>query len=393
MIDEDFFTNPYPVYERMRAEVEPFQVHHQQGEYERDFVLFSRYADAKAIFAERHAISKDQGVIRPEGELPRLVDMHMLHKDGEDHQRLRKLVAGFFTPAAMAGMQAKVSQIVASTLDACGGREQVDLVADFAEPIPLRVIGEVMGVPEADLPKVRAWTLTLSGGFDSFLVAEQDPEQLKTCAEVFFGYLNGLLEEASRSRENSVMAQLASARSAGVISAGEALGSAMFLLVAGHETTVSLIGTGLWLLLTHPDQLALLREEPGLMDSAVEEILRLESPLQRTTFRVATQAFTVGDYRLEPGQQFGVIVGAANRDENAFADADRFLIARRANRHVAFGGGLHDCLGKHLARLEARMALGMILDRYPRLRLLSDKPQWRCNSFFRSLESLPASLG
>ncbi|MCK9469742.1 MAG: cytochrome P450, partial [Porticoccaceae bacterium] len=135
------------------------------------------------------------------------------------------------------------------------------------------------------------------------------------------------------------------------------------------------------------------QENPELIDKAVEEILRYESPEQRTSFRIATQSLRVGDYCLEPGQQFGVIIGAANRDEAEFPNADRFDIQRSPNRHLAFGGGLHDCLGKHLARLEARVALGMMINRYPRLQLLSDKPDWRRNSFFRGLKSLPARLG
>ena len=393
MIEAGFFDDPYPVYERLRASPDPLRVEHRQGAYQREFVLFSRYADARAVFSNGESISKDQSVIRPVGELPTPIDLHMLHRDGEDHLRLRRLVSGYFSPAALVGLEATTREVVAAALDSLRYREDVDLVADFAEPIPLEVIARVLGVPFADLPKIRAWTLTLADGFDSFVAVDRDPHLLKTCAEEFFAYLTSLLDDGRYQGEMSLIAHLVSARASGAISAGEALGMTMFLLVAGHETTVSLIGSGLLLLLTHRNQLALLRQDPRLIGSAVEEILRYESPLQRTTFRVATQPLTIGDYQLEPGQQFGVIMGAANRDEAEFPNADRFDIQRSPNRHLAFGGGLHDCLGKHLARLEARIALGMMINRYPRLQLLSDKPDWRRNSFFRGLKSLPARLG
>jgi len=393
MMDADFFDDPYPVYERLRADPEPLRVEHRQGSYQRDFILFSRYADARKVFAERNAISKDSGANRPVGEPPTPLDMHMLHRDGEEHQRLRRLVAGYFSPSAMRGLTAITMEVVGAALDSMREWDRVDLVKDFAEPIPLRIIASVMGVPVADLPRVRAWTLTLSAGFDSFVSVEQDPRLLTACAEEFFSYLNTLIDSDHRQGRKTLIAHLASARASGTISAGEAVGMAMFLLVAGHETTVSLIGSGLWLLLSHPDQLALLRQDPRLIDSAVEEILRYESPLQRTTFRVATTPMTLGSYRLEAGQQFGVIMGAANRDESEFPAANRFDIQRSPNRHLAFGGGLHDCLGKHLARLEAKMALGMIFSRYPRLELLSDRPVWRRNSFFRGLQRLPVQLG
>lgn len=392
MTDTSIFDNPYLFYERLRANPEPWRVVHSQGRYQRDFILFCRYAEARAIFMQGDSVSKEIRTIRPAGTATPF-DLHLLHRDGQDHLRLRRLVAGYFSRSTMSELVATVEEIVGGVLDKLSGREQVDLVADFAEPVPLLVMARVLGVPDTDLPQIRAWALMLADEFDSLRVTEHDPRQLEANAKAFLDYAGSLVAPERRTTAKGLMAGLISACDEGLISAAEAQGMVMFLLFAGHETTINLLGNGLWLLLTHPDQLALLQENPELIDKAVEEILRYESPEQRTSFRIATQSLRVGDYCLEPGQQFGVIIGAANRDEAEFPNADRFDIQRSPNRHLAFGGGLHDCLGKHLARLEARVALGMMINRYPRLQLLSDKPDWRRNSFFRGLKSLPARLG
>lgn len=390
MFDADFFQDPYPYYSALRSNQEPLRVVHNEGSYQRDFLLFSSYSDANTIFSQGHAVSKEIRAVRPADAVTPF-DLHMLHRDEPDHLRLRRLVADYFSPSSMRRFEATVAAVAEEILQSFDGQEQVDLIADFAEPMPLLVMAKLLGLPASDLPRIRAWTLIIAEGFDSFVVAKQDPGLLRNTLAEFLDYAGAVLkrQQYENAREG-LIAHLINAGAADKISDEELLGMMVFLLFAGHETTINLIGNGLWLLLDHPEQLALLRANPALTRGAVEEILRFESPEQRTSFRIATQPLQLGGYRLEPGQQFGVIIGAANRDEAEFPSPDRFIISRSPNRHLAFGAGMHNCLGKHLARLEARIALDMIFGRYPLLELVQEYPQWRKNSFFRGLETLPA---
>ena len=192
--------------------------------------------------------------------------------------------------------------------------------------------------------------------------------------------------------DDSMLSHLIDAHKQGAITLKELSGMVSFLLLAGHETTINLISSGLWLLLKHPEQSQLLRSRGDLLPSAVEEILRFESPAQRSTFRIATDPVEIGGFLVEPGQQISVIIGAANRDEAEFHNPGVFDIRRTPNRHLAFGQGVHSCLGKGLARAEARIAIGKIIEHLPSLRLVESTPLWRKNSFFRGLASLPVSL-
>lgn len=386
-----FFQDPHPFYARIRASGEPFWLPHRQPTTSPGLWLFSRYADALTVFREISAISKDIRRIRPQG-FESIFDFHMLHRDGEDHLRLRRLVADYFSGSAMTRLESRVGQIAEELIGHFDRSRPLDLMAEFAELLPLRVICELLGVPEQDIPQIRAWGLLMGDGFDSVSADELRLTNQKQALTTFLAYVERLLEQKAADPDAGLLSVLAKAQAEGNIGREEVLAMAGFLLFAGHETTINLIGNGLWLLLSHPEQWARLQAVPQLLPNAVEEVLRFESPEQRTSFRIVVEPVDLAGIRFEPGQQVGVIIGAVNRDPAEFPDPDRFDITRSPNRHLAFGLGIHQCLGKQMARMEARVALGKILDLCPGLRLLEGPARWRRNSFFRGLHALPALL-
>jgi pimeloyl-[acyl-carrier protein] synthase len=315
------------------------------------------------------------------------LDKFMLHRDGPDHLRLRRLVAGYFTTRAVDGLREQVTTVVQNLLAPLQRQTEFDFVAGLAEPLPLRVIAALVGIPEEDIPRIRQWSLALGDGFDSLLSHPEVRQRQKQAVAEFLAYVETRVEASKARPDQSLLGFLVQA-------CGESLdheelaGMLVFLLFAGNETTISLLGNTMWLLLSHPEQWAQLRQHPGLIPGAVEEALRCESPQQRTSFRLAQDAVVINGHRLEAGQQFGAIIGSANRDPLVFERADAFDISRSPNRHLAFGTGVHNCLGKTLARMEAHVALEVLLQSMPDLVLQEARPHWRRNSFFRGQEKL-----
>lgn len=386
-----FFQNPYPFYARIRASGQPLWLPHQQSATSRGVWLFSRYAEALAIFKQRQSVSKAVSSVRPDGK-GTAFDLHMLHRDDPDHRRLRRLVADQFSPAALATRESRIATVAEELACALPRGGQVDLVADFAEPLSLRTIGDMMDVPRSDLGKVRAWCLTFGYGFDSVISNAEILARQQEALGAFLDYVRRLVARQAGASAPGLLSHLVAAERNGALSPEELTGMVAFLLFAGHETTISLIASALWLLLSHPEQWQRLKQNPALLPDAVEEVLRYESPDQRSSFRVARDVLEIGGFKLEAGQQLGVLIGSANRDEAEFPDPDRFDITRSPNRHLAFGIGPYQCLGKRLARMEARIAIGMIIECCPDIRLIDAAPAWRRNSFFRALETLPATL-
>ena len=384
---DDWFENPYPHYARLRASGHPMWLPHNENYSSEGVWLFSRYEDALAIFRQTDAITKDVRSRRLEVERTPF-DIHMLNRDGADHARLRRLVSHFFSVQYVNQLEpvinAKADALVSKMLE----KGAVDLVADFAEPLPLQVIAHLMGIPSDDVPQVRKWSKVLSSGADSVLVNTSLRQQRNQALSDFVAYIERMTVLRSPGSSGDMITYLRQATLEGKLTQEEMVGSIAFLLFAGHETTVSLIANGLWLLLTHPEQWALIQRRPKLLPSAVEEILRFESPTQRSTYRFATQPLEISGFCVAPGQQIAAIIGSANRDNTVFQNPDVFDITRSPNRHLAFGLGIHNCQGKTLARLEARVALQKLLSLDVPIRLLSDGPCWRRNSFFRGIEGL-----
>lgn len=390
-LDIDWYNDPYPGYKRLRQSGLPLWLPHDENYGGEGVWLFSHYHEAQLILKQTKSITKYVRHKRIESEHSPF-DIHMLNRDGADHSRLRQLVTGFFSTSSMRELKPIVERQSLRLLKSMTEKSEGDFIRDFAEPLPLYTLAELMGIPQVDLPRIRKWSLTLSEGADSLLVDDKLKASRKATISELVEYTQWLVNHKEKNPDKDMISYLAKAQKENRLSPEETLGMVSFLLFAGHETTVSLLGSMMWLLLSHPEQWSLLNRDPKLLKSAVEETLRYESPTQRSTYRFATESITISDFTIEPGQQLAVILGSANRDEKIFNEPDRFDVTRRPNPHIAFGIGSHICLGKPLALLEAEVALREILKGKIQLHLQDQKPNWKRNSFFRGLNTLDVTI-
>jgi hypothetical protein len=383
-LQPEVIEDPYPVYQRLRAE-DPVHLS-PIGTW-----VLSRYDDAAMILHDpRFGRRGFQQVL--EARFGRHgLGSSMLFQDPPDHTRLRTLVSKGFTPRVVEGMRPKIQQIVDRLLDeAAGGR--MDLMEQLAYPLPVIVICEMVGVPAEDRDRFRDWSYAIARSLDA--IAFPDPElvaRANAASDALGAYFRELVaERRSRPRADLLSALIAAEEAGDRLTTEELFATGILLFIAGHETTVNLIGNGTLALLRHPDQLALLRERPELIQSAVEELLRYDAPVQRTG-RLVYEDVPIDDKVIPKGSIAVGLIGSANRDPAHFAEPDRLDITRADNRHLAFGWGIHFCLGAPLARLEGQLAIGTLLRRYPRLALATDRLQWRETSTLRGLKMLPVS--
>ena len=318
----------------------------------------------------------------------------LLFMDPPDHTRLRGLVARAFTPRRIEDLRLAAQAIAAELIDAMTGRTgPVDLIQSFAYPLPVRVICALLGVPPEEEATFTAWSRGVARSVDPSVL--RTPEIDAAIVEARQGlstYLGDLLAERRRAPGDDLLSALAAVDVEGNrISAREVVALAQLLLVAGHETTVNLIGNGVLALLRAPEQLALLRQSPALVGPAIDELLRFDGPVQITQ-RVVLEDMDVVGCLVKAGDEIMLVLGAANRDPAAFADPHRLDVTRDARRHVAFGGGIHHCLGAALARMEGQIALSALLDRFERIEL-AGTPTRRPTFTLRGLEQLPVTLG
>ncbi|MEC0244383.1 cytochrome P450 [Paenibacillus chitinolyticus] len=311
---------------------------------------------------------------------------NMLSVDPPDHTRLRRLASKAFTPQMIEGLRPRIQQIADELLDTVQERGRMDLVADFAYPLPINVISEILGIPVADRSLFRGWTQKL-------LQASVDPSQgsaVEEALEEFIGYIRTLLDAKRRNPGTDVTSGLVQAYEQGdKLSENELLSTIWLLIIAGHETTVNLIGNGTLALLRHPGQMRLLRETPSLLPGAVEEMLRMEGPIVIAS-RFAGEDIAMHGKVIRQGEIVLLSLAAANVDPQKFSDADTLDITREENEHLAFGKGIHHCLGAPLARLEGQIAFGTLLRRLPDLRLAVEPERLVYNyGKLRSLTSLP----
>ena len=317
----------------------------------------------------------------------------LLFMDPPDHTRLRNLVARAFTPRRIEGLRAATAAITAELLDAMpADGTPVDLIPAFAYPLPVRVICRLLGIPEADEAVFTGWSHGIARSLDpSVLRSPAIDATIDQARSELRAYLSALLEFRRKSPGDDLLSGLAAVDADGDrISSGEVLSLAVLLLVAGHETTVNLIGNGMLALLRAPDQLALLRRSPELVGGAVDELLRFDGPVQITQ-RIATEDMEVVGCQVRRGDEILLVLGAANRDAAVFAEPGRLDVTRDARRHVGFGGGIHHCLGAVLARMEAQIAVAALLERFGRIEL-AGAPVRRPTFTLRGLESLPIAL-
>ncbi len=382
----EFLADPYPMYHRLRAE-EP--VHHSPL----GFWVLTRYVDVVAALRDpRLAKEAIAGFIaaRFGAPIPQM-GLSMLDRDPPDHTRLRALVSKAFTPRVVETLRPHIQQIVDGLVDAAEGRGAMDLIEHFAYPLPVIVICEMLGVPVEDHERFKGWGLDIARGLDAILLPPDSDVGRRAVAgrRALAEYFRDLIAERRAAPRADMLSALIAAEEAGdKLSEDELLATCILLLVAGHETTVNLIGNGTLALLRHPDQLRRLRDNPGLIGTAVEELLRYDGPVQRTA-RIPSEDITIGGHTIPKGEMVMPFIGAADRDPAQFPEPDRLDITRADNRHIAFGWGIHFCLGAPLARVEGQIAINTLLQRLPKLALDTDTPEFRQSLTLRGLRTLP----
>jgi cytochrome P450 len=328
--------------------------------------------------------------MRPMLEPPiRALTRQMLFMDPPDHTRLRGLVAKAFTPRVVEGLRPAIKQIAGELLDKAVEKGQLELIRDYAFPLPAIVIATMLGVPPEDRDQLNAWSESFGALLDGSRLTMEDAFLALHGVSEFIAYFRQIIRQRrSAPRDDLLQAMINAEEQGDALSEEELLGNCVLLMAAGHGTTMHLIGNGTLALLRNPSQLQRLREEPTLMPSAVAELLRYDSPVQMTS-RKAKEDMRIGDKHISEGQEVIMCTGAANHDPAQFSDPDRLRLDRPENRHLSFGLGIHFCLGAPLARLEAEIAFATLLHRFPTLRLASEDIEREGGMVFRGLKRLP----
>ncbi len=387
----EFRRDPYPFYRRLR-EADP--VHWNPP----GIWVLTRHADAVAMLrstrmsvdfrnSDLYEMFRQMQGIDPEAERP----PSMLFRDPPDHTRLRSLVTKAFTAKRIEDLKPRMQVIVDDLLDAALDRGEMDVVADLAYPLPVTVICEMLGVPEEDHHRFHRWSADLVSTLDPMTGPEVMARAMQA-AVAFDAYFSELIAQRRTERRDDLLtALIAAEEEGGRLSEDELLIQLELLLVAGHETTVNLISNGTLALLQHPSEMRRLRDDPTLIKTGVEELLRYYPPVQLTG-RIPLEDMRIGDVQILRGQQVLALIGAANRDPEAFDEPDRLDLSREPNRHVAFGGGIHHCLGAALARAEGQVAIGSLIRRAATIEPLSDEPVWKETITLRGLAELPVRV-
>lgn len=378
-----FFHDPYPFYERLR-EVHPIY----QGtflKYRGWFV--SGYEEAVTILKDTRFQNRPTLPIttRKYETLKNIQNDMLLFKNKDDHKRMRLLVNRIFTPQMVEGLRSNIEHTAAGLLESIQRKNEMDVIADFAFPLASLIIAKMVGIPIEERQQFRDWSFQLIQTIDftrSCKSLNDGNELIKKLST----YFQGLIEKRKEQPENDLISHLIKERGE-EISEKEVLATCILLMIAGHETTVNLIGNSVYSLLKNPEQLRLLKEHPSLMEQAVEEFLRYESPTQMIA-RVASEDIGIRDKTIQKGDQVYILLGAANRDPKQFATPHKLDITREHNPHLAFGYGSHFCLGASLARIEAQIALSSFLEKIDNPQLASTAPSWRKLIGFRSLNEL-----
>jgi cytochrome P450 PksS len=383
-----FRSNPHPFYARLRRESPVIQVVLPDGQ---NAWLITRYEDALSAFKDKR-ISKDKlnsGQKQP--WVPAFfkpLDRNMLDLDDPDHARLRGLVHKAFTPRLIEALRATIENLSEELMLAAKARGRMDLIADLALPLPVAVISQMLGVPRNERHKFHHWSNTIVAAQSSkFGALKAIPSAI-----AFLRYIRKLIRLRRDHMLDDMTSALIQAEEAGDrLSEDEMVAMIFLLLIAGHETTVNLIGNGVLALLTHADQMAQLRGDLSLMPSAIEELLRFDGPLEMATERFTLQPIEVGGVTIPSGAMVYAVIASANRDEQQFERADQLDITRANNRHLSFGLGMHYCLGAPLARLEADIAITALLRHMPQLRLacFSAQIRWKAGLILRGVQALP----
>ena len=386
-----FIADPYPALAELRA-AGPIHFHEPTRLW-----LVTRHADVNALLRDRRfgrtylhvASHADLGrAPEPAWQNPfwDVVRDGMLDREPPDHTRLRSLVSKAFTPRTVENLRGHIQRIVDALLDRALASAEFDLLADFAEPLPVAVIAELLGIPESDRAPLRPWSADMCLMYE-LNAPEESARRAVKASEEFAAYLRGLLRERRSHPGDDLLSTLAQVAEAGdKLTEDEVIGTAVLLLNAGHEASVNGAGNGWWALFRNPDQLAWLRADPSRVPRAVEELLRYDTPLPLFE-RWVLEDCEVCEVRLPRGAELGLLFASANRDPAAFTNPDALDLARDPNPHLSFGAGIHFCLGAPLARLELQIAFATLLRRAPALQMAAE-PDWKPTFVLRGLREL-----
>ena len=393
-----FADDPYTAYAALRALDQPYYF------APIDTWLLTRVADVERVALDKSMVRSTETLLTTEErreqqrqrnwhDMPnheRFVQVNLLETEGETHDRLRKVVFREFTPAMISRQREATQAYVDRLLGKLGDEREIDFVQEFASHVPGLIIGHILGVPDADAPKLRHWSEEIVRFYD---VGRDDDDKARAelATTEFHDFLTALLKDRARAPKDDLLSRLIEHRNAGALSQDELISTAMLILMAGHGSTIDVLGSGLHALLRFPDQHARLRDDPGLIKTAVQEMFRFESPLP-FFHRFATEEAVVGGKRFPAGTRFGLLYGAANRDPERFDNPDLFDIARTPNRHMAFGGGIHFCLGNHLARLDMDVIFTTLNARFRKIELVDQTPQYKQSLSERGPVSLRIAL-
>ncbi|MEU0933294.1 cytochrome P450 [Embleya sp. NPDC005971] len=393
LFSREFVADPYPAYAHLR---EHRPVHWTTLPSGVEAWLVTRYADAKQALADQR-LSKDprwseaawkQGKVGIPGERSG-VGAHLLNLDPPDHTRLRRLVAKAFTPRRIEEFRPRIQELTDSLLDDFARNGEADLIHDFAFPLPIHTICDLLGVPEEDQADFRTWAgmMVRHGGGPRGGVARS--------VKKIRGYLAELIHRKRAAPSTDLISDLIRASDHDDhLTEAEVAAMCFVLLFAGFETTINLIGNGMHALFSNPEKLREIRSHPTSLPSAIEELLRYDGPVELATWRYATRSLTIGDQEIAAGEPVLVVLAAADRDPRRFAEPDLLDPARADNQHLAFGHGIHYCIGAPLARLEGQIAIGTLLSRLPDVRLAQpeDELRWRGGLIMRGLQRLPVTF-
>lgn len=385
--------NPYPIFEAMQKERPIYCETLPTGD---NMWFITRYDDVKMVLKDPRFIKNEVTIFGAEEAArinPRaasnIFGRGMLSQDPPDHTRLRNLVGKVFTSRMINSLEGYIEDVANSLLDAVETQGYMDLMRDYAYPIPIKVIAKLLSIPENDHEKFSVWTKAI---LDAAFI--QTAEEVSPHSLAFGKYLEELFALRRKTPGDDLLSQLIQVESEGnKLSKKELFGMVFLLIIAGFETTANLIGNGTLALLQNAEQMALLKNNPDLMEQAVEEMLRFEAPVKTSTLRWTKEDVEINGQTIPKGERVLVVLGAANRDGEQFKQPHTFDISREENNHLAFGFGVHFCLGAPLARLEGRVAFNVLLKRLPNLRLnLNDQAlDWRSGILIRGLQTLPVA--
>ena len=385
-LDRRFVTDPYPLYRKLR-ERDPYHYSPLTG-----MLVVARYDDVDEILRDherfRNGEREWKGRSLANSSIRQELTPSILSLDPPDHTRLRGLVNRAFTPRQIAKMEDHVREMAHSLLDEVGEDTEFDLMANLATLLPMVVIAEMIGVPTEDRERFKTWSDRFARVLEPNLTAEEGRLVLQT-ADEFQGYFAPIIEERRAHPTDDLVSRLAQAEEEGQkLTTEETQVTLRLLLVAGNETTTNLIGNGLRALLQHPEQLQLLRERPELISTAIEELLRYDAPVQLDG-RFVAEDVEVGDKVAKKGSRVALLIGGANRDPDQFSDPDTLDVTREGANNISFGRGIHHCLGAPLARIEARIAFEVLLERFDEIGFGASEAVWKPNIVLRGMQEFP----